>query len=155
MRHERSRQRPLLSATASRSLAALAAAERRSPSALVKELIDEARRRRASTEGDRVNDILDRLHREVTASRSEVLVAVSALYPFMRLLMSYTAFLPRPGEEQEALGEERFRMFVAAVGQLIEARVRGCQRCPDEDDDDDDDDDERKARRPPGLGHGD
>ena len=124
MPREKPRRRPLLSAAATRSLTALAAAEQRSPSALVRKLIDERTgRHRAEAAHDRLNDMLDGLFREVTAARSETLVALHALYPFMRLLMTYTAVLPPPGAEAKALGEARFATFIDTVDRLIAMRV--------------------------------
>lgn len=86
-----SHQRPLLSAAARRSLLALAAVEKRTPSALVRTLIaDSANRRTTAAAHRRLSDKLEELHREVSAARGEMRVAVQALHAVMHVLTAGT-----------------------------------------------------------------
>lgn len=95
---EKSHQRPLLSAAARRSLLALAAVEKRTPSAVVRTLIgDNANRRTAAAAHQRLFEMLEGLQREVSAAHSEMLAAVHTLHSLMAVL---TADAAAPGRDE-------------------------------------------------------
>lgn len=128
MVRQQTRQRPLLSAKTSRSLAILAAAEGRSPSVLMQRLISTyTSAQSAAAIEDRVNRALVELTEEVMAMRNELLMVALGF----RHLMIYAAVLPPPGDDAQALGEERFQNFLDDAAETIAAARATAAPCHD------------------------
>lgn len=98
----------------------LAAGTRGNKSRLVNDALKAWIARKGAKEIDDLLKIrLDRLSREIEASRRDIDVVLESLALFIRYQLSVTAPLPEADAAARAVGRERFEAFIAQVGRQI------------------------------------
>ncbi|WP_395335073.1 CopG family transcriptional regulator [Novosphingobium sp. BL-8H] len=98
----------------------LAAGTRGNKSRLVNDALKAWIARKGAKEIDDLLKIrLDRLSREIEASRRDIDVVLESLALFIRYQLSVTAPLPEADAAARAVGRDRFEAFIAQVGRQI------------------------------------
>ena len=94
-------------------------------SRVVNEALKDWLARRATKQVDDLLKVrLDRISREVAASRRDIEVVLEALSLFVRYQLTVTAPLPKADAAAIAAGNERFDRFIAQLGRQIAAGKR-------------------------------
>ncbi|QUT06943.1 CopG family transcriptional regulator [Sphingobium phenoxybenzoativorans] len=107
------------------ALEALAAGHRGNKSRLVNDALRGWLARRGSKEIDDLLKIrLDRMSREISATRRDIDILLESLAVFVRYQLNVTAPLAEADAAGRAVGRDRFEAFITQVGRQIASNVR-------------------------------
>lgn len=119
------RQNLYIDREVSDALEALAAGNRGNKSRLANDALRGWLARRGSKEIDDLLKVrLDRISREIAATRRDIDILLESFALFVRYQLYVTAPLPDADAAGRAVGRERFEAFVKQVGQQIAGGVR-------------------------------
>jgi len=103
----------------SKRLAAMAKSQKRARSDLLLEMVEAYMNRRAANDAGSAERKLARIARAVDEGNRETFFISHSLQRFVRFYLIYAAMQPRPGAEEQAVGEKAYTRFIDSVTQAL------------------------------------